>query len=105
MPGGVVELFVIVAQVFVIEQPFDRGTPEERTKAHLRGAVGDHFANVFRNLGRHREAGVLETIRARGEPAPDFLRPMRVRDDGQLSRVRFAHDGLDFIHRHEVLID
>ena len=81
MPGGIVQLLVIIAQILVIDQAFDRRAPEERAETHLRGALGDHGADVGRNFRSHREAGVLETIRARRQAAPDFLRPMRMRHD------------------------
>ena len=61
--------------------------------------------DVVRITGRCGETGVLKAIDTRCEPAPDFFRAMRVRNDRQFVRVGFVHDRLHFFHRHLVLID
>ena len=61
----------------------------------VRSAI--NLEDVIRITGRGRQAGVLEAIGARREPAADFLGPMSVRDDRQLVLVRFVHDRLHFL--------
>ena len=105
MPRRIIQRLGVVEQRLVIDEPFDRWTPEERTEAHLRCALMQRFQNVVGIPRRGRETGVLEAIHADGQSAPNLFRPVRMRDDWKFARVRFVDDRLHFFHRHLVLID
>src|SRR5262249_47767760 len=79
-PGRVVELFGVVAQIFIVEQPFDRGRPEERAQGHIRRALADHRDDVGRVFGRRRQAGVLEAIDSGLQPTANLFGAVRMRD-------------------------
>src|SRR5262249_11041298 len=104
-PGRVVELFGVVAQIFIIEQTFDRGRPEERAEGHIRRALADHRDDVGRVFGRRRQAGVLEAIDSGLQPAANLFGTVRMRDHREPVFVRFVDHGADFIHRHLILVD
>ena len=105
LPGGVVELQRVVAQVFVVEENADRGCPEKRAEVPLGGALGNHRENVGRIGGRSRQARVLEAIHVVLEPTPDFLKAVRVCHDRQVMRVSLLDHRPDFVFLHQVLIN
>ena len=105
VPRRIVERFRVVAQVLVVEQPFDRRRPVERTERHLRGALADRGDDVVGIRRRGRQPGVLEAVDADRKPAADLLGTMRVRDDRLAALVRFVHDRAHLVDRHLILID
>ncbi|MBI3684468.1 MAG: hypothetical protein HY235_29180 [Acidobacteria bacterium] len=78
LPGWIIELLGVIANVFVVEEPFDGGSPEERARIGARGALADHVDDVRRIFGCGGQAGVFEDVSAGLKAAADLVRPVRV---------------------------
>ena len=76
VPGGIVEVFGIVANVFVVEQTFDGRGPEQRSRRHVGRTLANHLDDVLGILRRRCESSVLEVVDSRRQSPANLFGPV-----------------------------